>query len=92
MKLGALAFGAFSVFIIVVGVIFIVSMAASQPDYSDTYGNTIGNTGNQSQDLVDASVDTSGPVLVYMLFIAAAILLIAVLVGLWMFSKTGISI
>lgn len=93
MAIGAIAFGVFCLFVVVAGIIYVVSVTSSQPAYTDTYGNTIGNTSNQSQSLVNtATTSSSNNALVALLLIGGVVLLIAVLIAFWIFSKTGISI
>lgn len=92
MAIGAIAFGVFCLFVVVAGIIYVVALTSSQPAYTNTYGNTIGDTGNQSQDLVETTTDSSGPAFVALFLIGGVVLLIAVLVAIWIFSKTGISI
>jgi hypothetical protein len=60
MNLGVAVFGVFCLVLVFAGVVFIVSVNAQQTPYTDTYGNTLSSTSNQSQDLVGNITTTGG--------------------------------
>jgi hypothetical protein len=60
MNLGAAVFGVFCLVLVFAGVVFIVSVNAQQTPYTDTYGNTLSSTSNQSQSLVSNITTTGG--------------------------------
>ena len=88
MALGGIAFGMFCLIIVVAAGVYIVSFNSSQPAITDTYGNTVGDVGNQSQNLVTEATAGSGSYLVPLILIGGVILLIAVIFALYIASKT----
>ena len=88
MALGGIAFGMFCLIIVVAAGVYIISFNSSQPTITDTYGNTLGNVGNQSQLLVNNATASSGSYMVPLILIVGVILLIAVIFALYLASKS----
>ena len=88
MALGGIAFGMFCLIIVVAAGVYIISFNSSQPVITDTYGNTLGDVGNQSQLLVNNATASSGSYMVPLILIVGVILLIAVIFALYLASKS----
>lgn len=89
MAIAGIAFGVFCLFAVIVGVIYILSITSQQPAITDTYGNTASPETNTSEKVVSDVTDTSGNAIVPLVIIGGVVLLIAVIIGLWIASKSG---
>lgn len=83
---GSAIFGLFCLFIVIGGVMYFAAMNNQAPPITDSYGNTLGNTTNISQNLTTDTL--SSPGLGVMIILGSAIVLIVVLFGFYAFSKT----
>lgn len=90
MAIAGIAFGVFCLFVVIVGVLYVIGVSSQQAPTTDTFGQTLDPTSNQSQQIVTSTTTTSSSAMVPILLIVGTILLIAVLVAFWIFSKTGI--
>ena len=83
--IGGLIFGLFCMFVVVGGIVYFAAMSNQSPPTTDSYGNTLGNTTNTSQDL--AATATSTPGIGVTILLGSAIVLIVVIFGFYAFSK-----
>lgn len=89
MTLGGIVFGMFCMIAAIGGGIYILALNSKQPAITDTYGNTIGNTANTSQQLVSNLTSAAGDgALTPLVLIVVVMLLIAVIVAIWIATKT----
>jgi len=91
MTVAAIAFGVFCLFVVVAGIIFIVSVTSQSPQITDTYGTAPSPITNTSRNLVTNETATAGNAMIPIILIGGVVLLIAVLFAFWVFSK-GIKI
>lgn len=87
MNLGAAVFGVFCLILVFAGVIFIVSVNAQQTPYTDTYGNTLSQTTNQSQNLVENITSTGGSVSLPLILIAGVIVVCMIVFCIYLAAK-----
>ena len=87
MNIGAAVFGVFCLVLVFAGVVFIVSVNAQQTPYTDTYGNTLSPTANQSQNLVGNVTSTGGEVSLPLVLIAAAVVVCMLIFCIWLAAK-----
>ena len=85
-NIGGAIFGLFCMFVVVAGVMYVAAMNNQSPATTDTYGNTLSNTTNTSQSLAIAENLTPG--FGVMLILDTAIVMIMVIFGFYIFSKT----
>lgn len=84
--IGGLVFGLFCMFLVVGGVMYFAAMNNQSPATTDSYGNTLGNTTNISQNL--AVQENLAPGFGIMLILGSVVVVITVLFGFYVFSKT----
>ena len=84
--IAGLIFGVFCMFAVVVGAMYVAAMNNQAPVITDSYGNTLGNTTNTSQSLANSENLTPG--FGVMGLLTVVILLIAVIFGFYVASKT----
>lgn len=87
MNIGAAVFGVFCLVLVFAGVIFIVSVNAEQPTYTDTYGNTLSPVSNQSQNLVGNVTSTGGEVSLPLIIIAGVIVVCMIVFCIYLAAK-----
>jgi hypothetical protein len=85
-NIGGAIFGLFCMFVVVAGVMYVAAMNNQSGPTTDTYGNTLGNTTNTSQSLAISENLTPG--FGIMLILDTVIVLIMVIFGFYIFSKT----
>ena len=88
MNIGAAVFGAFCLILIIGGVVYIGAVNAQQTPLTDTYGNTLSPVANGSQQLVTTTTTTGESTGIWLILIAAVILVCLVIVGIYVAAKT----
>jgi len=83
--IGGLVFGLFCMVVVAGGIVYFAAMSNQSPPTTDSYGNTLGDTTNISQNLTTDTL--SSPGLGVMIILGSAIVLIVVLFGFYAFSK-----
>jgi hypothetical protein len=86
MNIGGAIFGVFCLVVVVLGAMYVASVANQQPTVTDTYGNTFNNVTNTSQNLT--SLEDLTPGYGIAILISAVMLVIMVLFGFYIASKT----
>ena len=84
--IGGLVFGLFCMFVVVGGVMYFAAMNNQSGPTVDSYGTGLGNTTNTSLNL--AIQENLSPGFGIMLILDSVILVLAVLFGFYVFSKT----
>ena len=89
MAMGAIIFGIFCLVAMVAGIVYILSINSLQAPITDTFGNTIGDTGNSSQAVINVTSEIGSATVVPVILIAGAVAVCAIIFMLWVMSKSG---
>lgn len=88
MNIGALVFGFFCIAACICGGLYIVSVSAATPTYTDSYGQAPSAVTNTSQGIVTSEATTlTGSPLIALILVIAAIVVCAVVVLMYVVSK-----
>ena len=87
MGMGEITFAVFCVIAVLTGVIYIIAVANSNPQITDTFGETIAPNASASQDIVVSIQNTGASAIVPLILIVGIIALCAVIFLLWTASK-----
>lgn len=90
--IAGVAFGLFCLFAVIAAIIYIAAISTQQSPITDTYGNTLSPTTNNTQETVTALANTGESSVVPLLLLAGVVFVCAVLFLAWVVSKSGISI
>lgn len=83
MNIGAAVFGVFCLFVVMGGLFYVAGTSSQQAPITDTYGNTQSVQTNSSQNLTTAVTSTGTSTNIWILLIAAAVLLIMAIIAIY---------